>query len=53
MINDFGSWLTNLEAYKLGMVIGCFLGVLSFFIISAIVEYAIDLFHKKYKGDKK
>lgn len=52
MYNEFSIWLTNLDAFKLGMTFGCFLGVLLFFIITAVVEYAVDLVHKKYKGDK-
>lgn len=52
MYENFGAWLTDLEAFKLGMTFGCFLGVFSFFIITAIVEYAVDLFNKKRAKDK-
>lgn len=47
MYNDFGSWLTDIEVFKLGITLGFFIGLLSFFIITAVVEYTVDLFNKK------
>lgn len=49
MYNEFALWFTDLEAYKLGINVGFFLGLLGFFIIQAIVEYAVDLYNKKKK----
>lgn len=49
MYQDFSIWLTDLEAYKIGCMMGFFMGMLSYFIITAIVEYAVDLFHRKRK----
>ena len=49
MYNEFASWFTDLEAYKLGTTVGFLLGLLSYFIIQAIVEYAVDLYNKKKK----
>lgn len=48
MYTDFVNWFSELEAYKLGCTVGFCLGLLAFFIIQAVVEYAVDLFHKKY-----
>lgn len=52
MTTDFATWLTDLESFKLGITFGALIGILTYFIICAVVEYAVDLVHKKYKGAK-
>lgn len=50
MYKDFILWFSDLEAYKLGCTVGFCIGILAYFIITAIVENAVDLFNKKRKG---
>lgn len=52
MTTDFAIWLTDLESFKLGITFGALIGILIYFIICAVVEYAVNLLDKKITGDK-
>lgn len=52
MYSEFSLWLTDLEAFKLGLIFGFLIGLLMFFILTAIVEYFVDLFNKKRINNK-